>query len=497
MKSLIKYTLLSLTLAGALSSCKKDLQLSPISSLVSTNYFKTEADIDQAMVGVYNKLLTFPDANNLYLSEVRSSNYFITRQDAARDYFNISGFEVTSSLATLATAWSNDYALIQRANQVLGVIDGITFSSDTKKARIKSECLFLRGLGYFELAKAFGGVPLIDKVVTSDEALGYGRKSLSDVYDFIIKDFQNAATGLPDSYGATDLGRATKAAALGMLGRAYLYSAGPPLNRTGNFELAKAVLKQVLDKENVSWKFAPTYAELFKTANDNKFNVFEVQYISGGLGLGSVIPGQVIPTNMDRKITPFGAYYMTGEPSDDLLYSYEAGDIRKNLTMDTVYRTNDVPAIINAKKYFKKFLDSSAAAAILSSSDWGINFPLLRGEDVMLMYAETINETNGGPTQEAVDLVNRIRKRAGLGNVSITSKKDFSTILEQERRHEFAWEGLYWYDLIRTNRALEVMNPWLQANYGKTMTTDNYVFPIPRAEMVVKPGLYDQNQGYD
>src|SRR4051812_17430017 len=102
MKPSLKTTTLLACLLAIFSSCKKDyLETVPISNLSTENFFQTETDVDKALGGVYNKLLRIPDNNNLYLSEIRSSNYFIPRQDAARDYFSISAFEVTSALGTL------------------------------------------------------------------------------------------------------------------------------------------------------------------------------------------------------------------------------------------------------------------------------------------------------------------------------------------------------------------------------------------------------------
>jgi hypothetical protein len=197
---------------------------------------------------------------------------------------------------------------------------------------------------------------------------------------------------------------------------------------------------------------------------------------------------------MDTKITPYGAYYMQGAPSDDLISSFEAGDKREFVILDTVYRNK--AGVKTKKNYFKKYLDSTAAASILSSSDWGINFPLLRSEDVMLMYAEAVNETSG-PTAEATGLVNRIRARAGLGTVDGLSQSDFRLAIERERRHELAWEGQYWGDLVRTGRCLDVMNPWLQLNYNITMDKNEFIYPIPQSEIQIKPGLYYQNPGYN
>jgi hypothetical protein len=481
-------------LITAFCSCKKYLDLAPISNQATSNFFKNESDIDQALTGVYNTLLGFPDVNNYNLSECHTSNFYLASVDAQRDYYTINHFEVTSQLAMLETSWTNSYKLIGRANQILDVIDNITFVDATKRSREKAEAQFLRAYAYFELVKIFGAVPLIDKTVSSSEVLNYPRVSADTIYNFIISDLQSAADGLPYKYTtATDKGRATKLSALGLLGKAHMFMAGYPLNKTDHYVTAKSILKQVLDQENINWTFAPTYAELFKAANDNKYHLFEVQHISGGLGYGSQIPGEVVPTDMTTTLLPYGSYYIGGAPSRDLINSYETGDKRMFATIDTLYR-NKSNALVR-RDWVRKFLDSSVAATTKSNQDWPVNFPLLRSEDVMLLYAEAINET-GGPTTEAIAIINRIRARAGLTAIAPATVGDFRLAMERERRHEFAWEGLYWFDLVRTNRYLDVLNPFLSTNYQKTIDVKKYLYPIPLAEMNIKPGLYYQNDTY-
>src|SRR4051794_35963998 len=202
MKLLIKNSILLVTLTVLISSCKKDfLQTVPISNLSDLIFFKTETDIDQALSGAYNRLLRFPDNHNEYLSEFRSSNYFVPVQGAARDYYSISAFDLTSSLVALQTAWANDYDLIQRANKLLESIDAIPYADTTKRNRIKGEARFLRGLSYFELVKNFGPVPLVDRVISSSEAVSYPRVGIDSVYNFIVNDFLFASTVLSSGYG--------------------------------------------------------------------------------------------------------------------------------------------------------------------------------------------------------------------------------------------------------------------------------------------------------
>src|SRR5690349_4225517 len=117
MKRYIQIISFLLIAAITFNSCKKNfLETVPVSNLSDLVFFKTETDIDQAVAGVYNKLLRLPDFEYEYLSEIRSKNYFVPRQDAARDYFSISAFELTSALGTLQSNWANNYELIERAN---------------------------------------------------------------------------------------------------------------------------------------------------------------------------------------------------------------------------------------------------------------------------------------------------------------------------------------------------------------------------------------------
>lgn len=485
----------TLLITTAFCSCKKYLDLAPISNQATNNFFRSESDIDQALTGVYNTLLGFPDVNNYNLSECHTNNFFLSSVDAQRDYYTINHFEVNPQLAMLETSWVNSYKLIGRANQILDVIDNIPFIDATKRSREKAEAQFLRAYAYFELVKIFGGVPLIDHPVTSTEVLNYPRVGADSIYNFIIAQLQSAADALPYKYTtATDKGRATKLSALGLLGKVHMFMAGYPLNQPDHYNTAKTILKQVLDQENVNWTFAPTYAELFKAANDNKYHLFEVQYISGGVGYGSQIPGEVVPTDMTTSLLPFGSYYIGGSPSRDLINSYETGDKRMFATIDTLYRNKSNTWV--RRDWVRKFLDSSVAATTKSNQDWPVNFPLLRSEDVMLLYAEAINETSG-PTAEAIAIVNRIRARAGLAAVTPATPDDFRTVMERERRHEFAWEGIYWFDLVRTNRYVPVLNAFLSFNYQKTIDATKNLYPIPQTEINIKPGLYDQNPGYN
>lgn len=489
-----KILLSALVISGLLSSCKDEfLDQTPISEIATSDFYKSEAQVGQALVGAYNQLLTFPSIYNIYLSEIRSKNFFTPLPDAQRDYYEISAFTLTPALPTLETAWANSYRLINRSNEIISRIDPINFSSDALKKQYKAEAKFLRAYTYFELVRTFGGVPIIDRPVEASEALAIPRSSVADVYNFIVKDLEEAIPNLPASYPASLKGKATTWAARGILAKVYLTMAGYPLRQTEHLDDAKALLEQVIEQEGANVFWASTYDELFNSDNDNKYYIFEVQYISGGQGLGNLVPGEGLPVDISRSIAEYGAYYVQGEPSEDLMESYEASDLRKEATISTSY-VNTAGRTIN-RNIFTKFLEPGKD--ISSNSDWPINFPILRYADVLLMYAEILNEQVGAPSQEAINILNRIRNRAGLEDMNPFTQEEFRKALQEERRHEFVWEGIYWHDLVRTGQAIPVMNEWLPEVYNKTIDDNHLIYPIPRSEMLIYPGLYDQNQGYN
>ena len=261
---------------------------------------------------------------------------------------------------------------------------------------------------------------------------------------------------------------------------------------------AQALLEDIIDHEGWTSKLAlaANYADLFRYENDNMHALFEVQYVSGGLGQGSTFPSEVmgnISTDMVSVRILNSASRLA--VSQDLLTSYDSIDHRFNVTYDTSYTTNDNPPQHSNIPFFKKFVDFGLTT-LTNYDDWPENFPLLRYADVLLMEAEILNDKSG-PTQQAVDLLNRVRTRAGLPDITPATKEEFDTALTKEYRLEFADEGQYWFYLVRTGKAIPTMNAWFAATgRSKTIDEHNLLYPIPQTEMDIYPGLYQQNTGY-
>lgn len=492
-----KNTLLTSTLILGMLSCEDDLMLEPENNITQNSFYTTELQIQQALSGVYSAMVNASSRGgydvNFYLlaSEVRSNNFNAISQNGNRDYYAINRFQDTSSTDEMEILWEDAYQQISYANRLLSRIDAVPFADPATKEQYRSEARFLRSYAYFELMRSFGKVPLIDKPVSPEEAAKIPRTDLVTLYNFITSEIEASVAGLKNVYDAANKGRITKSAAHAMLGRIYLTGSGFPLNNSSYAAKAKDHLFAVIQGEGQFVTFAPNYADLFKSANDNKYHIFEIQHISGGLSQGSYLPSYVSPNfgSADPYYNAQGSLFSSAElgVSQSLIDTYETGDLRLPLTIKTSFiATNGQP---DQAKFFVKFREKGI---ILSNRyDWPINFPIIRYEDVLLMYAEILN--NQGATSTAVPYLNRIRQRAGLTPVSSSiSAADFTTALRKERRVEFAGEGVYWHDLVRWNTGVAVINQAAaQLNYNFTINTNDYLYQVPLSQIQVAG--YDQN----
>ena len=478
-------------------SCEKDLMLEPENNITQTSFYTTELQIQQAVTGVYSAMINSSSRGgfdlNFYMlaSEVRSNNYTAISQNGARDYYAINRFQDNSSTDELDILWEDAYQMITYANVILERIDAVPFADNATKEQYRAETKFLRAYAYFELMRAFGKVPLVDHSVSPEEAAKIPRTDLATLYSFITSEIEASVAGLKDTYTTANKGRVTKTAAHALLGRIYLTGYGYPLNNSSYLAKAKTHLAAVIAVEGQYVTFATNYADLFKTANDNKYHIFEIQHVSGGLSQGSFLPSYVSPGfgTADPLYNAQTSLFSSSElgVSTSLINSYEAGDLRKAATLKTSFiATNGQPDNAN---YFIKFREGGLT--ISNKYDWPMNFPIIRYADVLLMYAEVLNYE--GSTSLAVPYLNRIRQRAGLAALSITlTSAQFTTALRRERRSEFAGEGVYWHDLVRWNIAVDVINQAAAAlNYNFTITTNDYLYQIPLAQVQVAG--YEQN----
>lgn len=487
-------------LIGMISACEDDLNQVPISDPSVSNFYRDTDDFEQAINGAYHTLKDYP-AIHFYLSEIRSDNVY-SPGTGVRDWNPVNNFEKTLETNPLmAMAWDVSFRGIFRANTVLDKINETLVPDEATRNRMIGEARFLRALFYFDLVRFFGKVPLYDGVVTPTEALEIPRSPVEDVYALIVSDLQEAATLLPPSYPTK--GKATSFAAKGMLARVHLARSGPDFGIEGpglgvnEYDQALTLLNEVIESGNYGW--VDDYASIFSYVNENNPDiVFDVQAINDGAtddrGIGTILPTLMYHESYGKLYTPF-AGGVPGDspitPSDDLMDSYAAEDVRDDLAILKSF-VDENSNTINDPQYVK-FLDLDHLPA--DRFNWGINFPVLRYTDVLLMKAEALLQT-GGNQGEIDNIVNDVRERAGLDPVS---NVDLDFLLE-ERRREFVAEGLRWHDLVRTGKVLEVMNAWQAeedpaGKIGQIVAND-IIYPIHHNQLEVKEGLYDQNPGY-
>ncbi|MFT4093851.1 MAG: RagB/SusD family nutrient uptake outer membrane protein [Niabella sp.] len=499
-------------LAGAtifiLNACTKDLEQTPVSSVVTSNFYTNANDFTQAVTGVYSGLTNYPD-QLLWMGELRSDNIVAT-SDGNRDWQGINDFSPDlSTTAFIVSAWDDNFNSIYNANVVLQALDekGDNIGDDSLKTRFTAEVRFLRAFYYFQLLRLYGQLPIIDKVYSSTEVTTIGRSSVSDVYDFIIADLEYAIDNLPSSYTGANIGRATQWAAKGLLGLVYLTKSGPtydingPGLNSGEYDEALAQFNDIIN--NGPFSFLSDFPSIFSYTNENNAEViFDVQFMT--TSNGADYPSQLVPSSYwtGLGLTAYGNGYgsATYNISDNLLESYtnSAGDYtdtRDTFSIQHSYATSSTTTT-TTDPFIKKYIDLSNIGT--DRADWPINFIVMRYTDVLMMKAECILNGASGTQAEVNSIVAQVRERAGIP--ALTSDVTLSDLME-ERRREFLGEGLRWNDLIREGMAVSTMNAWRTSD-DLTSSIDevvaNYlIYPVPQAELSAAPGLYTQNPGYN
>ena len=475
----MKKTLSIFILLGSLTACEV-LEQAPEANFTPSNFYRNADDAKAAVSTVYDPL----NSSNLYGQimwiiqdqATDDAEWGNGRSTANQPKNDLDKYTFTPATVSFQSLWGTVYQAINRANTVIAQVPGIPMD-ETLKARYVAEAKFLRGFYYFTLVRLFGGVPLVTAETTSLNNLNIPRTPAEDVYKQVIQDFTDAETVLPVSYTGADRGRATRGAAKAFLAKVYLTRA--------EWAKASAKAKEVIDLG--AYDLWATFPEAFLLANKNgKEAVFEIQALGGGVGEGSLMQGYMRP-NFDRVngIAGFG-----DDPATENLYrTYLPTDRRRDVTIKLYSATTTpaAPASVVFPGYVYKYLDPTATG----NNDGANNYPLIRYADVLLMYAEALNEQATG-NAEAYTAVNRIRRRAGLPDLAGLTQAQFRDAILLERRLELAFEGHRWYDLTRTKRLIDAMKA---QNPSIVVQERHYLLPIPQTERDVNPAL-EQNPGY-
>ncbi len=441
-------------------------ELAPISNRNGEDFYNTVNDFEAAINSSYSGLQDEGVYGRAYwaMFEMRSDN---TDQgpDAtglARQYTVINEFTEDALNEQVGNAWSDSYKVIANCNVILDRIVNIEMDAVIKN-RIIGEALFLRSLMYYHLAVAFGNIPLqITPFIPGDELT---QVNAATVYAQLIIDLTAAEANLLPSYSGTQVGKATKGAAATLLAKVQL--------TTGANSDAETTLRRVMS--TYGYGLQNEYSDLWGVSNENNGeSIFEVQFISGGIGQGSSFTNEFSPS-VDLQT---GQGFGRNRPTATLATTYEEDDTRFSPSMGISYVDGDGDTVI--QNYIKKYHSDPP-----NENDSDINFVVLRYADVLLMLAEAIGESS-----EAYILINQVRGRAGLLDIDGDTPGTFSEKLLNERQLELAFENHRWADLLRFGVAAEKVNaaePFISAGSVKEL------FFIPQREMDINPGFNQNN----
>mgnify|MGYP003640992428 CR=1 FL=1 len=468
------------------SGCSNDFLDTKQTETISTTdlaLFNNDAGAQGFVTAIYSK---FTDWNMSSFSWIGVSS--IASDDADKgsspgdtgsDKDLMDALTYNSSSGSVEEVFTANYQGVNRCNEALSFLPQLDQADANLRTRLMGEAKFLRAFMYFTLVKTYGGVPIVDHLPNpsseEDRVMQLTRRSVTEVYAFIVSDLTDAIAVLPtkDTYAASEKGRASKGAAYALLSKVYLYQK----------EWQKA-----LDNANLvtGYSLVTDYASQYKITGENDSeSIFEIQ------GTGST-PAKGIQgysaTQGARGAGGWGWGFNT--PSMSLVNAYETGDVRKNATIifagTTLYDGRVVPLTVENPRYNYKAYSS----AYTDGWETDVNIKYLRYAEVLLIKAEAMNEL--GQTTTAIPILNQIRNRAGLANTTAVSQADVRTAIWKERRVELAFEHDRFYDLVRTGQA-----PAAFAIDGKTFTVGkNELFPLPQKFISEANGLSIQNPGY-
>lgn len=550
MQKIFKFLFLSFALV--LGSCEKQtLDLEPLNSENSANYYESDENALKAIISVYR-------SNNKDMLQLSFGD--LPSDDAVKggsgvsdglQFQEIADFTATSSNPLISPKWSQLYEVVTRANEVIGSLEDQSPLSENKKIII-GEAKFLRAFAYSKLVEIFGRVPILDHVPLFEEFDTIRRSQTEkEVYDFVKKDLDDAIAILPIK-GNIDVGRATKGAAQALKARVAMRETGyfynsVMQNRAPEYsaselnveELWQEVYDQTLAVINTpGYALLSNYAEVFELEGENgPETVFDQQYVNDLTVTGwNNLPGNEVVVRLG--VRGFGGWGFN-QPKDNLFYEYSRnGDVdpRREATMlseewpvgwgfnivDDIMAGSKLDEYVWIKadpKYdysiFKTLRKGVPTTKVMPGGRRQIptNIRVIRFSDVLLMHAEAAFFL--GKEQEARDRVNQVRERArnstyptgsqigdidanqnpieyrpfeGANLPDIASTGDeLLEDIRHERRVELALEGLRYFDIIRTG---ELEN----LNNEEGYLSKNGLWPLPDSEVTIYN--LEQNEGY-
>jgi starch-binding outer membrane protein, SusD/RagB family len=453
----INIYLILLSFSLITSSCKNFLDLQPIDSPTETNFYVDEKGLQGGLTACYDAFQQtgIYGANMCTLGEVRGDNVMDNNPGGnAGVTYQIETFSEKPDNTVVQSTWLAIYNAIYRSNIVVQKASGVSMD-ETRKKQIVGQAQFLRALSNFNLVRIWGKAPLVLTTQSSEEARKNKRNEIADIYKQIEADLNAAIGSLPASWPDAERGKATSYASSALLAKVYLYQK--------KYSQAATILQPIVTviNEGKILSLVPQTATFPNGMKTSKDIIFSILYLSGGIGESA---------NQNNRYRNQDNGNMITLPQS----LFEAGDNRKALLAPTGNGARpgkfDGPQVNN---------------------ETSMDMPVLRCAEVMLMYAEALNESATFPSADAFAAINAVRKNAGISEInsaSVTTKTDFTTALMKERRLELALECDRWFDIARTGQ-MSTIFPLVSAF--------KQFYPIPQTEIDNMTDKTDwQNTGY-
>ena len=490
-------------------SCKKNIDLYPLNNVAVDNFYKNAAEVQTALSGCYAGL-----RNTLIeewqMTELRSDNSIMGNAASGsvpnREKSDLDLFIPATSLTAIFTYWSANYTNIRNINLVLNSL-ALNYDStsgklvkststvtitDAEFKELSAQAAFLRAYHYFNLVRLFGGVFLVHEPFIGSqalEAININRSSTSSIYKLILADLEYAAangvslnyTAFATSNAGNNLGKVNAWTAKALQAKVLL-----TLNRKSE---ASTILDDVIANSGyglITSGITP-YADVFSVNSEmNREILFAVRYKAGGLGLGSPWPNTFAPElSGTAVVNGDGDGFNTG--TIELENSYATADSRKAFTLG-IWSTGN-----NRRVYPKKHI-TPVTLLDDGESDW----PVIRYADVILMQAEA-----KGYSPESIALINQTRARAGLSAapltlVNVPTPQSFADSLAKERRLEFAFENVRWFDMLRYKTTLPEITEdavaRIKSHYAFMYSSHYGRYPTPVPSLAVIQGYVTNNK---
>lgn len=525
-----------LSIVSCFTACDSLLNLTPEDAVSKDAFFQSKNDFELAINGLYSSLRPLDDAalggayaGNLYWEVCGDAMFY--KFSWTNPWYDISRGKLYSNTSSLEGIWGNLYNTINWANTIMEALQKNEGNLEAAFAKeVRGQVHFVRAICYIRLTSLWGAVPLIDRVLSPAESKKPRTSAIDITNNLIVPDLDTAIANLNERPYSGQWGKATKQAAMGMKVRAYLYNK----DYANTITVAKELMALAANSEYVD--FLEKYDRIFANDNENNAEIlFSLKYTAGGFKQGSTFN------------TPFGGK-VPGLPVGSMNGSWESVTLTPE-TIDSYPLTDGLSAteskVFDPKHPWKNrgarfestyyianqsyvngiLFDSTMVASISKEmikdypmnlnkgymnenvkSDWlqedESDFIILRYTDVLMMYVEAKNELND-IDQSVYDILDQIRDRAGIAHVSRgQSQVEMRKTIQDERKWEFAYEGLRYFDIRRWGIAEEVINGISsdeKYDFGsfKIFTAPaHYLWPLPQRAIDVNPNLLPNNPGY-